>query len=572
MSIIAALRKALSPRALVVGAWLGLAAGGCKIDAVQTPTCVTDRECGAGNACIAGACIPRGVPQQTWAVEVVPRSDSSAGTTRFPAVSFTSDVTALTADAKVTVSGVLAPGASVGGPGASHLVTTVQTVIPGYTDLQFETDSSLNPGATDAGFTFSVPAGTIGQLASFRLIPLPPRDLAQPPVTIQARLARAVTLGYSSNYYFISGRLVSPAQQPLAGYSVRAFQGGQLVSDVKPTSAAGQFRTTIPVEAGFATSGQTLTIELSTGGDVGAPLVRFVTPPLSLGGNIDLGDLSIPVVPATGTYRFQVSDPSGQPIAGAVVRAHTDISFDRSGGIDFTRDGTTDPSGNVELPLVAGTEGAPRRYDIALLPPPTSRFGSTCLTGFAITATTPISTGSATAIAASLSMPQKAMLPGTILSAAGAGVAGVTIAATRAAGDPGMTCGKLALVSPPASATTGRDGSYQLLLDPGTYQFDYDPPAGAPVPRLTEVGIGVGAGANTARVVQLLPGALVKGEVRGPDGAPLAFAGVRFLEVVCSGPDACFGPDRVVPILRADTHSDADGSFSAVVPSQLSAP
>jgi hypothetical protein len=124
----------------------------------------------------------------------------------------------------------------------------------------------------------------------------------------------------------------------------------------------------------------------------------------------------------------------------------------------------------------------------------------------------------------------------------------------------------------PATGITDRDGGYQLLLDPGIYQFDYDPPAGAPVPRLTESNVPVTAGSNAKRVVQMLPGALIKGQVLGPDGAALSQAGVRFLEIACVGNDACYGRNRVEPILRGQTHTDADGTFRAVVPLQLPPP
>ena len=61
---------------------------------------------------------------------------------------------------------------------------------------------------------------------------------------------------------------------------------------------------------------------------------------------------------------------------------------------------------------------------------------------------------------------------------------------------------------------------------------------------------------------------LVAGSVQGADGAPLASIDVRFFEVACSGSDQCFGAMRVQPILRAETHTNTDGTFQAVVPVQ----
>jgi hypothetical protein len=43
---------------------------------------------------------------------------------------------------------------------------------------------------------------------------------------------------------------------------------------------------------------------------------------------------------------------------------------------------------------------------------------------------------------------------------------------------------------------------------------------------------------------------------------------VRFFHLACSGADQCYGTMRVEPILRAETHSDANGAFQAVLPVQ----
>jgi hypothetical protein len=206
---------------------------------------------------------------------------------------------------------------------------------------------------------------------------------------------------------------------------------------------------------------------------------------------------------------------------------------------------------------------------VAVLPPPGSRFGSACQTGLMITGATPTLSGGAGAIASALSVPLKATVPGKIVGADGAVVAGVSVAATPTAAASALNCGKAVLVSPPTSTTTDRDGTFQLMLDPGTYQFDYDPAAGSSVPRLTETKLAVSAGGNDMRLVRMLPGALIKGLVQDASGAPLPQAGVRFLEVACVGQSACYGANRVSPILRGDTHTDADGTFRVVVPAQM---
>ena len=559
-------RGAAGLAALVMaGAWLSLGASGCKINQAATPACVNDDQCGPGFACTAGACIQHGVPQGTWAIELVPRSDSSAATTRFPSRNFSDDVTVLVADAKKTVTAILPVGSAL--VPESHLVATVETAIPGYSDLVFEADSSPSEG----NYVFKVPAGALGQMTSFRMVPAPPNDSAQPPVVVKARLAETINLNYSSENYYITGKVVSMAQNARGPFMVRVFQSGQLVSDVTKVTVDNGFRSAVPVAVAFQNSGLPVTLELSVVIDDQGSMLRFSTPPFQVMANLDRGNLTFPSVPAMAAYRLRVVDPAQKPVVGAVVRAHADVSFDASGAIDFTRDAITDSNGYADLTLVAGTSAAPRSYDFAVQPPPNSSFGSTCSLGFQITDTTPTSGSGAGSggIAVSLSVPEKAPLSGRLLSADGASVAGATIMATRISAG---SCGKAALVSPPATGTSDRNGGYQLMLDPGMYQFDYDPPAGAPVPRLTESRVTVTAGANPARVVQMLPGALIKGAVQGPDGAALPFATVRFLEVTCASNDSCFGRNRLEPLLRGEGHTDADGTFRAVLPVQLSSP
>src|SRR5262249_193885 len=74
--------------------WVGLAlVGGCKINAVATPfltSCMKDIDCGGGAFCTNGTCIPRSAGG-TWAIEMLPTSDSPAVQTQLAAVSFSDD-------------------------------------------------------------------------------------------------------------------------------------------------------------------------------------------------------------------------------------------------------------------------------------------------------------------------------------------------------------------------------------------------------------------------------------------------------------------------------------------------
>ena len=41
--------------------------------------CRRDDQCGGGDACVAGTCLPHAAPPATWNVELVPKTDSAAG-------------------------------------------------------------------------------------------------------------------------------------------------------------------------------------------------------------------------------------------------------------------------------------------------------------------------------------------------------------------------------------------------------------------------------------------------------------------------------------------------------------
>ena len=174
-------------------------------------------------------------------------------------------------------------------------------------------------------------------------------------------------------------------------------------------------------------------------------------------------------------------------------------------------------------------------------------------------------------VAAVVPLPNKVTLTGTILSADGVVVPGVAVAATRTAVDPTTNCAS-SIASSPASATSNPDGSFQLLVDPGTYRLDFDPPAGSAVPRLTESGVVVTTGTNAKHPIQMLAGEVVNGVVQDATGARLSSVDVKFFEVDCNGSAACYGPMRIAPILRAETHTAGDGTFRAVVPVQLPSP
>jgi hypothetical protein len=563
-AVFSARSRALAPLSLAL-----LLLGGCKINAVPTPSCVKDIDCSGGAACSNGTCIPRAA-RGTWAIEMLPSSDSSAAQTQLAAVSFSSEKpNQLTADTKVTISGDLPEGEAF--IGDSHVSAIFQTPIPGHADLQFQTDwlTSAMSGSAPT-FSMAVPASRIGSNVTFLITPLPPRDLGQPPANIQGKLATVNHLMVDHASWYVTGTLVTPDLKLAGGFVAHALSGGQIVSNTAVVGVGdGRFRVEIPkqvAQAAAAPSGQPITIEIvPSGSQYSTP--RFTTQPITVTADMELDNLNLPAIGYATLFRFKVAGPDQKPVSGALVRAHTVLASDDSGSSDMVRDGTTDVNGNVDLPLLPSSTGGTQTYDVAVIPPLGSSLGISCVGGIAINGGQNPGGGGTTPVAAQLSLATKATLSGTVTSADGSVVAGVAIAATRTAVDPASNCSS-SLVASSANGISKADGTFQLMIDPGTYRLDFDPPAGAAVPRLTQTGVVVAPGSTTMGAVDLLSGELVNGSVQRADGTPLPSIDVRFYEVACSGSDQCFGAMRVQPILRAETHTNADGSFQAVVPVQ----
>jgi hypothetical protein len=528
--------------------------------------CAADAECGDGNACLAGACLPRAVPPAAWACEVEPTTDSTSADTELTRVSGPSDAFDLMATSSVTITGKLTFDASATPLTTAHLVLTTPSAIPGRVDLQYETDLIQSATPTSAApaapaFTFSVPKTVIGHAATLLVLPTAPDDATHPPATFAVTLATSLVLPVSSKTFVVQGRLLSVVGDAQNGLVARALQAGALASNVVLTgskAADGAFTLMVPTDRVAAVGAAPITVELQPA-TTDAPDPSFWSKPIALLADTDLGDLHLPAFSQPDVFNFVVrGDTDDAPgVAGAIVRARTLLADDASGTTDFLRDGMTDGTGLAHLSLLPGSASALRTYDVSVVPPAGSDFATQCLAAF------PLSAGGNLP---AITLSRRALLTGTVQSSEGAPVAGVVVLATLAAPEPTSPTSPCAQDAGPAAATTttALDGTFTLRLDPGTYRFVYDPTAGAPFPRLTEPSVAVSA--TGARTVQLSAGALVEGTLRDAAGQPLPLAGVRFYQIACTTSATCTGAARVAPNLLAQAHSDANGHYRAVIP------
>jgi hypothetical protein len=551
--------KSPAPNVVLVA----MAIAACSSAQVPSSQCQRDDQCGGDQACVVGTCLPRAAPPTTWDIEVMPKSDSTAGFTELMNQAGPADAFDLAATPKVTVTGTLSFDAAAATLTAAHIVLKAPATIPGRPDLQYETDlSPVTAKMPTPTFTLSVPEKLLGRTGSLIVLPTTPDDVTHAPASFTKTIEATLPLMVSSKTLTVRGRLLSALGDPLSGMVARAFRGSSLVSNVVKTDTtvdSGAFTLMVPPDDGAAAAtAQPLAVELEPATS-DTPQPHFWAKPFALTTNVDLGDVHLPAFSQPNVFRFPFRGDSsdGPAVIGAIVRARTLLGDDMTGTTDFLGDGVTDANGQASLSLFPGSTAALRLYDVAVVPPPNSFYATTCLEQL------PLSVGG---LLPAVVLARRPVVEGTVLGSDGSPIAGVVILATRTAGEHLTACDEFA--SPPqVTVTTASDGTFLLCLDAGTYTLDFDPPGGSPSPRLTQTGVVVSSSGSS--VVQLPAAAVVEGTLRDAAGQPLPLAGVRFYRPACAPPMTCAGAP---PILEAQARADAAGHYRAVIPTGASIP
>jgi hypothetical protein len=489
----------------------------------------------------------------------VPDVQSPAARTELSSVIFEQGVGDLIVAGKTAVTGRLVSGTL---PSSARVVASVAPTIGGQPDLQFETDWPASPEPGGSQFMLNVPTNFLGRPAVLGIVPtsmIPPSpaESTHPPFSLEVTIAAVIPVTLPTETMLVTARFFQGNTEPQDGYLVRAYQGERLISNVAETGTDGAFKLTVPAVNIANDFAQPVTVKLSPRDEDGP---SYVTAPFTLTRTIDLKDLRLPAVLNPDIFRFDVKGDGGQPVSGATLRFRTVLAEDDSGSSLYARDVRTDVEGKAQVPLIPGTATEARHYDITVIPRPGSEFATKCLARFTVTRG---GTYDAPQVPPTITLAPRAELSGAVTRSDGAALGGVTILASRIDDGAVAGCAEAATL-PPTSVSTDKDGQYRLLVDPGTYRIDYDPPAGAPVPRFTEPSVVIESSA--VRAVQLQPGVLVEGVVRAADRKAVPSVGIRFLESLCQSADSCYGPMRVAPLLRGQTRADAQGAFRVVLP------
>lgn len=356
-----------------------------------------------------------------------------------------------------------------------------------------------------------------------------------------------------ANPFTVRGLLHDALGSPKVVFTARAFRNGVLVSTaartaMTMTNPAGAFLVTLPGDV----TGD-ITLELTSGG-VSDPWIALTG--LSLPQqNTDLGTIMLPAYLIAAPFRVTVhGDDTGRtPVSGASVRAQTALAGgDARASTKFARNGVTDVDGATVLSLIPGDTLAPRPYTLSVVPPAGSIWATECLQD--VPAPWP-GQGAPASLLRDVTLRRRPVMTGNVVSARGMPVAKVLVTAISVAPPTAPCLAGLAA----SSTTTDAAGSFTLPLDPGTYQLEYDPPSGAPVPRLTEHEVQVTM-ADMIHSVRLPAAVLMEGDVRKQEGTALPYSSIRIFEPRCSPTNDCKSP-----WLRAETQADANGHFRVVV-------
>ncbi len=559
----------LSSLAVITGSVLGLA--GCAGTAASASASTGTGGATGSSPCSSSACVPPvAVQLPDWFLEIDPAANSGFGLTELGGIDFAKEPVVLTADELQAVTTTFSAPAGAQVPASASVLLTLPSTIPGHAALTFQATAAMDNSSTISTITgtISIPASMSSRMGTLALTPLPPSDLQNPPysfpvtvspVTMADTLAETLPAGNVT----VTGQIESAAEAPLTDSLVaRVFQGGSQVSTASLTDTTGYFK----ILLGTFDPTAPFTVQLSPS-QQGSADPWFTSSAMTLASStassLSLGTIKLPSYVAVPNL-FNVSVLGADKmtaVSGALVQAQASLGAATSpqqqqiGSADFIRTGTTDVHGLVALSLLPGTVAQTLDYNIAVNPPSSSPYATTCLSPVVtVMGASSVSTPSAPTLATAM-LPLRPVLTGTVTDSQGYAVANVTVTATAISG-ASNPCGNATEAS--ASTSTSATGQFTLPLDPGTYQLDYDPPTGSSAPRLTEPSFAIAA--STTHAVTLPRGGLISGTVADSNGIPLPTAVVRLFEQNCIA-SAC-----AAPWLQGQAVTDMNGSFRVVVP------
>lgn len=555
-------RRGLLPMAASLLTAVALA--GCADTAnMGEPICRQDMECPPDHGCTGNACVPKAMAMtRAWALEVVPKAEARAAHTEHPSVIFDAQPRTLLVDTKESVGGVVnRDPLDLEEPLATaRVIVLLPSMLPGKRERLFETQGTSKVPLGPIEFLMRVPDSLLGLDARLRLVPGQMVERFMPPWTsefVPLKSSMAFTMPKGPELYLIDGTLLEALREPVVGYVVRAFIADRVVSNVARTDEAGRFRLRIPKGPAADIRLSEISIELSPANATAAQ-PRLMVRGLSEN-KLNLGELKLPAYPRPQMLDVPVAGAgSTSKIAGATLRVYALLPGAVGGEAFFRREAQTDSKGLARIALLPGSGTEAREYSVAVIPPAQSTYAARCVPKYSVAA----GPDGSVRVGASIELAPKAMLSGTIVTADGTPASGIGIAAYRVPrGDTFVAACATEVASPAPTTTSKRDGTYSLLLEPGQYRIEYDPPAGAASPPFADGPIVVSSERSLLRQVVLPAGVLVEGVLKMEGGMAVPDADVRAFLLPTTATTSTATSE-----LRGRARSGSDGRFRMVLP------
>jgi hypothetical protein len=526
-----------------------LAASACGDD--PAGECKTDPDCGAEAVCLRAACIERSGPSR-WSLEVTPGPQSLFASRELPDQSLGAEPATWAVDRKLSMMAELSGRAedAPATPTSVGVVLAVPSSIPGRGDLKFEgVGTNLGPTLPYV-VMLAVPEQLLGKMGNIDIRPMAPLDRFMCPFSLGLTLQASQAVGLPGNegMLTVSGRLGRPdlAGGPAITYEARAFVADRLVSNVDALAADGSF--SLRLQRSLVSAAvQPVRIELTPTDPMQVGL-RFVTalPP----GNRGLENLMLPAHPDPAPFIVPVLDEeSDRPIAGVTVIFDGEIQGAMGGQARYVQVAQTNAEGNAMVRLIPGTVRQTQDYLVKAIPAGSSEAASRCLSAYSVAAVVT----DAPRVGAPIRLSRRVAIGGRVLRPNGHPAGSVRVRAVPEGDLVSDECARPLSSSPP-EATSGADGRYRVLLDPGQYRLEYEPASGAPLAMAAELGLSLLV--SRSHDFTLPAAVLVEGRVVSPDGQALADA-----EVKAWAP----GPDGRAWVRGAAT-SGPDGAIRLVLP------
>ncbi len=325
-------------------------------------------------------------------------------------------------------------------------------------------------------FTMMLPGGLTHAV---RTAPLSPYDEAFHPISTNLSMdtddAIVFMFGETDTTDYLSGAVVDALGTGVPAVEVRAVNevSGQAVSTRGTTDERGEFILSVP--SGLRS--YTLTFSPSADNqwvpETAHELVQccdhenntYDTPQ-------DMGEFMLPAFPDPQTYQFVVEGiwTSGMPDPVSEVTVSFETTVGQPGGVTgkFVATATSDEGGVITVDLVPGDSVDLRMYTLTIVTSPTSEFASDVRTGFAV--------GPNGGAGENIVLDPRVPFTGHV-SADAPSLEAITVMARRNDHSVGDLAGVL------LSTVTDEDGRFNLLLDPGMYTLELQPPTSIPLPR-----------------------------------------------------------------------------------------